>query len=273
MDAKVPSLPTWPVEPMDTNATAARSSSSGNLAGSLKVARVQAHEALAVEAVALAEREERSVQLRSEEATALVEQQERSDKQKHQKHRKHSDQHEQHGSRAAGSSTSGRKDEPTQAPAQKFAEEKAHKEEETSLQPSLGTMTKAFTDPRGFLMELPGMKNFSAGIKAAIELGPNKGKCLAAGEFAGYGCGDSKDLPKMCSCSGLFQMCYLPDDPKRAVDKMSKGQMQEAFEEAKTLLFGKCYQSWLLISLAVVVSLIGMFFASMYLKRLFKRSS
>lgn len=224
------------------NSTATQSSSD-NFTGGLKAASVQMHAALV------------------DAAAALEEQQKRSDR------------HQTQGSRAGANATLRHKEEPSPAPEQKFAEEKAQKQEEASLGSGLATMSKAFTDPRGFLVELPGMRDFTAGMKAAIELGPNKGKCLATGEFAGYGCGDSKDFPRMCRCSGWFEMCYLPDDPKRTVDKMSKGQTKEAYEEAKALLFGKCQQSMLLMCLAGLIALVAVFFAFTTLRKVFTRSS
>merc|ERR1719245_1690249 len=101
-------------------------------------------------------------------------------------------------------------------------EEKLEKEEQSTLGGGLATMATAFTDPRAFLMKMPGMKEFSGGIKMAVDMGPNKGKCLTTGEFKGFGCGDDKDNPKICSCAGLFELCWLPEDPKKVVDTFTR---------------------------------------------------
>lgn len=137
---------------------------------------------------------------------------------------------EQQRQQGDGSTTSGHGEGPAPAPErptpQRLAEDSARRQEEVALQGGLKNLSKALHDPRGFLIELPGMRDFSAGTRAAIDLGPNSGRCLASGEFAGYGCGESKEFPRMCSCPGWLQRCHLPDDPQSIVDTFSKGDVR-----------------------------------------------
>lgn len=198
--------------------------SSDAVASSLKSATVQAHTALMHAAAALAEQQSHQGQGQQGASQAHA--------QASGKEEPKSDQNASAGP----------------ADSEKAQEEKLEKEEESTLGSSLGKMATAFTDPRKFLMEMPGMKDFSAGIKAAVDMGPEKGKCLTTGEFAGFGCGDDKDSPKICSCGSVLELCWLPEDPKAVVDRFTKGQTKEAFAEAKALLFGQCYRSHLLMA-------------------------
>jgi len=148
-------------------------------------------------------------------------------------------------------------------------EQKLQQEENTMLGGGLGNLATAFSDPRKFLMGQDTIKTFAAGIKAAIEHG-GEGKCLASGEFAGYGCGDDKDMPKICSCRSVLQLCWLPDDPSRVVKKFPS---QAALDEAKALLFGKCYTSYVLIAAIGVGGLVVLAVVAHVLKGVFKKKT
>lgn len=143
-----------------------------------------------------------------------------------------------------GASAAGGEDATTMPP----EEQKLQEEENSQLGSGISSLATAFSDPRAFLMGLDSIKTFAAGIRAAIEHG-GEGRCLAAGEFAGYGCGSDKDMPKICSCRSHFELCWLPDDPSLIVKKYPS---QAALDNAKALLFGKCYTSYVLIAAVCV---------------------
>jgi len=195
---------------------------------------VQAHAALAHAVSALAEQQARKRQLGKNESSEEV-------------------------------STTGAKDASTMPP----EEQKLHEEEESELGGGLSSLATAFSDPRAFLMGMGSIKTFAAGLRAAIEHG-GEGHCLATGEFAGYGCGDDKDMPKICSCRSFFELCWLPEDPSIIVKKFPS---QEALDEAKALLFGKCYTSYGVIAAVGVGGLVALAVVANVLKGIFRKKS
>lgn len=140
-----------------------------------------------------------------------------------------------------GSGALQRRDDPPDA--EKKAEASLEKTEKKSLGGALSYMSKAFTDPRGFMQGLPGMNSFVAGLKAAVNLQPGDqtGKCLKDGDFKGFGCAD------ICKCTSLLEVCNLPTDEQQIVSLWTQGNEKEAMDTAKALLFGQCVVSKLMI--------------------------
>jgi len=114
-------------------------------------------------------------------------------------------------------------------------------EERTSLGRGLNIMAHAANDPRGFLMQLPGIDKFVAGLKVAVELSPDKGYCLQHGEFMGYGCvNDGKSQP-ICECRGRLEQCWVETDEQKLMSAYQVGNTEEAMEHARAILFGQCF--------------------------------
>lgn len=113
--------------------------------------------------------------------------------------------------------------------------------QEKSLEGGISMMSSALEDPRGFLLQLPGMDKFMAGLKVAVHLSPEQGYCLQRGEFKGFGCAFDSVNPQICKCKGYFEMCRVESDAKKVIASYTNGNLREAFAMAKSLLIGECY--------------------------------
>lgn len=154
---------------------------------------------------------------------------------------------------------------------QKKEEDALVKEEQNSLGGGLGALTTALTDPRAFLISLPGMSQFVAGLKVAVSLQPGdlKGKCLQEGEFMGAGCANDGKAPQICSCKGLLEHCWVEDDEQKIVKTYTGGDVKGALEMAKSLLFGKCYTPTWLVCLIVFGVLLVLGIGAFVAKKMF----
>lgn len=135
-------------------------------------------------------------------------------------------------------------------------------EEEGALASGVDTLTMAVTDPRAFLLTLPGMAHFVTGLRVAIDLQPPhlNGKCLQAGKFKGFGCSQVESGRPICQCAGMFEQCWV-DERSSVVTSFSSGKKAQAFEKAKSLLFGQCYMpTWV-----TVVLVGGLLFALLFI--------
>jgi hypothetical protein len=161
---------------------------------------------------------------------------------------------------------------------EKEEEDKLQEKESGTFSKGLGSMASAFTDPRGFLLQQPGMKEFMAGLKKAIDLENDGGKCLKSGQFANFGCIDADSTPPICKCRSIVDYCYgqltTDVDEKDVVERYTKGDVEGAFGETKFLILGECRLCPFKIAILGVVCLIMLLIIFFALKAtVFKRKS
>jgi len=113
-------------------------------------------------------------------------------------------------------------------------------------------MAHAANDPRGFLLELPGIDKFVAGLKVAVDLSPDKGYCLQHGEYMGFGCINDGKSQQICQCKGSLERCWVETNEQKLMSSYQAGNTEEAMEYARALLFGQCYiPVWIRLAIGI----------------------
>jgi len=148
-------------------------------------------------------------------------------------------------------------DDDKPATAEEEQVKKLEKEESSAFKSGLESLASAVSDPKDFLLNQKEMQALQAGLRKAIDLSENKGKCLADGEFKGLGCAPGKaDAAPICSCASMLDHCYIPEDPSETVKLFTSGNMKGAIDKAKVVVFGQCTLSWVMVAILVVVGLL-----------------
>mmetsp|Transcript_68420 Transcript_68420/g.198392 ORF Transcript_68420/g.198392 Transcript_68420/m.198392 type:complete len:227 (+) Transcript_68420:57-737(+) len=113
------------------------------------------------------------------------------------------------------------------------------KKSKRSVFGTMGGMFRAASDPRATLAERKEVKEFGAALKVVIDV-EFGGRCPTHGKFEGLGCADDGKTQQLCTCTGHFAMCDVPNNVNELIRSSMRANVEDAMNELAEVVFGRC---------------------------------